>query len=177
PRISPDGTRVAYVVTSLDRESNEYRGTIWVASLDGSEERRRFTSGERRDALPRWSPDGRWLAFTSNRGDKEQKPQLYVIPAEGGEARRLTDLKEAVEDAVWSPDSTRLAFTARDPDEAYEEEDEKRRRPRRFTRVFFKLDTVGWTGDRRRHIWVVGLDGDEPRKLTDGDFEDDHPAW
>ena len=177
PRISPDGRRVAYVVTSLDRESNEYRGTIWVASLDGSEEPRPFTSGERRDALPRWSPDGRWLAFTSNRGDKEQKPQLYVIPAEGGEARRLTDLKEAVEDAVWSPDSTRLAFTARDRDEAYDEEDERKRKPRRFTRVFFKLDSVGWTGDRRRHIWVVGLDGGEPRKLTDGDFEDDAPTW
>src|SRR5436190_2181323 len=177
PRISLDGRRVAYVVTSLDRDSNEYRGTIWVASLDGSEEPRPFTSGERRDGLPRWSPDGRWLAFTSNRGDKEQKAQLYVIPAEGGEARRLTDLKEAVEDAVWSPDSTRLAFTARDRDEAYDEEDEKKRKPRRFTRVFFKLDSVGWTGDRRRHIWVVGLDGGEPRQLTDGDFEDDAPTW
>src|SRR5436190_3766289 len=177
PRISPDGSRVAYVVTSLDRESNEYRAAVWVAPLDGSSEPRRFTSGERRDRLPRWSPDGRWLAFASNRGEKEQKPQLYVIPAEGGEARRLTDLKEAVEDAVWSPDSTRLAFTARDPDEAYEEEDEKRRQPRRFTRVFFKLDSVGWTGDRHRHIWVVDLAGGEPRRLTDGDFEDDNPAW
>ncbi len=177
PRIAPDGSRVAYVVTSIDRESNEYRGRVWVAALDGSEEPRPFTSGERRDGLPRWSPDGRWLAFTSNRGEKEQKPQLYVIPAEGGEARRLTDLKEAVEDAVWSADSSRIAFTARDQDEAYEEEDEKKRRPRRFTRVFFKLDSVGWTGDRRRHIWVVGVDGGEPRKLTDGDFEDDNPAW
>src|SRR3954463_10333922 len=130
-RISPDGSRVAYVVTSLDRESNEYRAAIWVAPVDGSEEPRPFTSGERRDGLPRWSPDGSWLAFTSNRGEKEEKPQLYVIAAEGGEARRLTELQEAVEDAGWSPDSTRVAFTARDRDEAYEDEDETRRRPRR----------------------------------------------
>jgi dipeptidyl aminopeptidase/acylaminoacyl peptidase len=177
PRISPDGSRVAYTVISLDREANEYRGAIWVTPLDGSAEPRPFTSGERRDTMPRWSPDGRWLAFTSNRGEKEQTAQLYVISAEGGEARRLTDLKEAIEDVAWSPDSKRLAFTARDRDEAYEEEDEKKRQPRRFTRVFFKLDSVGWTGDRRRHIWVVDLDGGEAQQLTDGDFEDEHPAW
>jgi dipeptidyl aminopeptidase/acylaminoacyl peptidase len=176
-RISPDGSRVAYVVTSLDRESNEYRAAIWVAPVDGSEEPRPFTSGERRDGLPRWSPDGRWLAFTSNRGEKEEKPQLYVIAAEGGEARRLTELQEAVEDAGWSPDSTRVAFTARDRDEAYEDEDETRRRPRRFRRLFFKLDSVGWTGDRHRHIWLVDRDGGGARRLTDGDFEDDNPTW
>src|SRR5437762_13758901 len=119
PRISPDGRRVAYVVTSLDRESNEYRGTIWVASLDGSEEPRPFTSGERRDAMPRWSPDGRWLAFVSTRGDGPKTPaNLYVIAAGGGEARRLTDRKESVESIAWSPDSTRIALASRGRREA-----------------------------------------------------------
>ena len=177
PRISPDGDRVAYVVWSIDRESNEYRGAIWVVPLDGSAEPRRFTSGERRDGMPRWSPDGRWLAFTSNRGGEKQTAQLYVIPAEGGEARKLTDLKEAVEDAAWSPDSTRIAFTARTRDEAYEEEDERKRKPRRVTRLFYKLDSVGWTTDRRRHIYVVGLEGEEPRQLTHGDSEEETPTW
>jgi dipeptidyl aminopeptidase/acylaminoacyl peptidase len=177
PRISPDATRVAYVVTSIDRDSNEYRGAIWVAPLDASAEPRRFTSGERRDTTPRWSPDGRWLAFVSNRGDEKTQPQLYVIAAEGGEARKLTDSKEGVEAVTWSPDSTRIAFAMRSRDEAYEDEDEKDRRPRRFTRVFHKLDTVGFTGDRRKHVFVVGLDGGEPSQLTDGDAEDDQPAW
>ena len=176
PRISPDGKRVAYQVWSIDKDSNQYRGAIWVAAVDGSEEPRQFTSGEKRDASPRWSPDGRWLAFTSNRGDDKAAANLYVIPSEGGEARKLTDLKESVESAEWSPDSTRLVITARARDEAYEEEDERKRKPRRFRRVFHKLDSVGWTGDRRKHIWIVDLDG-KTTQLTDGDFEDDQPTW
>jgi dipeptidyl aminopeptidase/acylaminoacyl peptidase len=179
PRISPDGTRVAYQVWWIDEDANDYRGAIWVAPLDGSEEPRAFTSGERRDAMPRWSPDGRWLAFVSTRGESPKTPaNLYVIPAEGGEARRLTDRKESVESIAWSPDSTRIAFASRVRDGAYDdEEDEKKRAPRRVTRLMFKLDSVGWTTDRRKHIFVVGLDGDEPRQLTDGDCEDDGPAW
>lgn len=177
PRLSPDGSRVAYVVTSVDREQNAYRGAIWVTALAGSAEPRQFTSGEKADGSPRWSPDGRWLAFTSNRGDDEKTPaQLYVMPADGGEPRRLTDGKESVESPAWAPDSRSLAFARRDRAEAYEEEDERKREPRRFTRLFYKLDSVGWTGDRRKHLFVVGLDGEE-RRLTDGDCEDDEPAW
>src|SRR2546430_10400911 len=177
PRISPDGSRVAFVVTAVDRESNEYRGAIWVAPLDGSADPRPFTSGEKRDSTPRWSPDGNWLAFASNRGGEKAPAALYVIPAGGGEARKLTDLKESVEAVAWSPDSTRLAFTARVRDEAYEEEDERKRAPRRFTRIFFKLDSVGWIGDRRKHVFVVDLETAETTQLTRGDFEHDNPAW
>jgi dipeptidyl aminopeptidase/acylaminoacyl peptidase len=179
PRVSPDGRRVAYVVSRTDEEANTYRTAIWVAALDGSEEPRQFTSGERNDGSPRWSPDGRWLAFVSNRdGDeKKAKGQLYVLPADGGEPRKLTDGKESVESIAWSPDSSRIAFARRVPDEAYAEEDDRKRAPRRFTRVFFKLDSVGWIGDRRRHVFVVGLDGGDERQLTDGDCENDTPAW
>src|SRR5436190_13186915 len=179
PRISPDGTRVAYQVWSIDEDANDYRGAIWVAPLDGSAEPSAFTSGERRDAMPRWSLDGRWLAFVSTRGDGPKTPaNLYVIAAEGGEARRLTDRKESVESIAWSPDSTRIAFASRVRDEAYDqEEDEKGRAPRRVTRLFYKLDSVGWTTDRRQHIFVIDVDGGEPRQVTDGDCEDDGPAW
>ncbi|HJQ73766.1 MAG TPA: S9 family peptidase [Gaiellaceae bacterium] len=179
PRLSPDGRRVAYVVTRVDRDESRYRSAIWTATLDGSEEPRQLTSGERSDGSPRWSPDGRWLAFVSSRDGEEDKAhgELYVLPADGGEPRRLTDGDESVESIAWSPDSSRIAFARRVRDEAYEEEEDRKRAPRRFTRLFFKLDSVGWTGDRRRHLFVVGLDGDDERQLTEGDCENDEPAW
>ncbi len=176
PRLSPDGTTVAFVVGSVDKDANEYRGAVWLAAADGSAPPRRFTAGAKADADPRWSPDGTRLAFTSNRADKTS--QLYVMPVAGGEPRKLTSLKEDVTQAVWSPDGTRLVFVARVRDAAYEEEDDKKRLPRRFTRLQYKLDSVGWTADRPQHLFVVPADGSvEPLQLTDGDYEDHSPCW
>jgi dipeptidyl aminopeptidase/acylaminoacyl peptidase len=178
PRLHPDGERVAYVVWWIDRESAEYRSAIWLAAVDGSSPPRRLTSGDHRDSSPRWSPDGTRLAFVSNRGTEKPLGQLYVLPLEGGEAVKLTDLKDDPADLAWSPDGVRIAFAARVRDEAYEEEDERKRAPRRFTRLHYKLDNVGWTGDRRQHLFVVPADGSaEPEQLTSGDFEHSAPTW
>jgi dipeptidyl aminopeptidase/acylaminoacyl peptidase len=177
PRLSPDGSAVAFVVWRIDEQANEYRSAIWLAAADGSAPPRRLTFGDRRDADPRWAPDGRRLAFTSNRdGDAMQ---LYVLPADGpGEPVKLTDLQESVQQVAWSPDGRRLVFAARVRDEAYEEDDDARRRPRRITRLWYKLDNEGWTIDRPRHLFVVPADrSSEPIQLTSGDYEDEHPAW
>ena len=176
PRISPDGRTVAFVVWGIDREANDYTASIWLVPTDGSGEPRRLTRGKKQDGAPRWSPDGSRLAFVSNRETKAK--QLYVLPVEGGEPLQLTELDEDVSEVAWSPDSTRLAFSARVRDPAYEEEDERKRKPRRFERLQYKLDDEGWIGDRRRHLFTVPADGSgEPVQLTDGDFEDAYPSW
>jgi dipeptidyl aminopeptidase/acylaminoacyl peptidase len=176
PRLSPDGKTVAFSVWSIDKDANEYRGAIWTVPLDGSREARRFTSGEKRDASPRWSPDGSKLAFTSKRGGDHM--DLYVIPADGGEPVRLTTCKDDVTDPEWSPDGSRIAFVSRVPDSAYDEKDDKKRPPRRLKRLKYKLEATGWTIDRPQHLFVVPADGSgEATQITDGDFEDVHPSW
>jgi dipeptidyl aminopeptidase/acylaminoacyl peptidase len=178
PRLHPDGARIAFVVWSIDRDANDYRSAIWLASRDASTPPRKLTSGEARDGAPRWSPDGTRLAFVSSRGDEKSPSQLYVLPIDGGEATKLTELDEDASDIAWSPDGTRIAFATRVRDPAYEEEDERRREPRRFTRLHYKLDNVGWTGDRRKHLFVVAADGSRPpRQLSSGDFDHDAPSW
>ena len=176
PRISPDGRVVAFTAWGIDREENDYTASIWLVPLDGSAEPRRLTREEKIDAAPRWSPDGSRLAFVSNRDTKAR--QLYVLPVDGGDPLKLTELDEDVTEVVWSPDGARLAFSSRVRDQAYEEEDERKRRPRRFERLQYKLDDEGWIGDRRRHIFTVPADGSAaPQQVTDGDFEDAAPSW
>lgn len=176
PRLSPDGRTAAFVVWSTDRETNDYTASIWLVAVDGSAQPRRLTRGKKQDVAPRWSPDGSRLAFASNRDSKAK--QLYVLPVEGGEPLQLTELDEDVTEVVWSPDGTRIVFSARVRDPAYKEEDERKRRPRRFERLQYKLDDEGWIGDRRRHLFVVPADGSSPPvQLTDGDFEDAAPSW
>ena len=89
PRVSPDGRRVAFVVTTLSEEKDEYSSNIWLVEVAGGEPRR-FTTGPKRDTAPRWSPDGSHIAFISDREPKK-KGQLYVISVNGGEPVRLTD--------------------------------------------------------------------------------------
>jgi dipeptidyl aminopeptidase/acylaminoacyl peptidase len=177
PRLSPDGSTVAYVVASIDPDTKEARAAIWAVPLDGSEPPRRLTWGPRSDTNPRWSPDGRWLAFTSERdGDVAQ---LYVLPVDRpGEPVALTGLKESVEAPAWSPDGTRLAFLARDHDPDDDVEDVAKRPPRRITRLQYRLDHEGFTFARRHHVYVVGRDGASPAlRITEGDMEDGAPSW
>src|SRR3954447_14343746 len=103
-RLSPDGNTVAFVRAWVDEETHEPRSAVWSVPVDGSAQSRQLTAGAKRDGMPRWSPDGRWLAFTSGRGD--DPAQLFVLPADGpGESRQLTKMLEAVEAAVRAPRS------------------------------------------------------------------------
>src|SRR5882672_2997959 len=178
PQISPDGRRVAFVVTTLSEERDEYLANIWVVDVAGGAPRR-FTAGPRRDVEPRWSPDGTRLAFLSERAPKD-KLQLYVMPADGGEPTKLTALDNGVTSVAWSPDGRRLAFLSpvggeREPDS--EEEKRKSRPARVITSVKYRFNGEGFVYDRRPHVFVVSSDASAPVQLTDGDFADADPVW
>jgi Tol biopolymer transport system component len=114
-RIAPDGRTLAFTVTRLDEEADDYRSAIWVVPADGSAPARRFTSGGGKDSTPRWSPDGTRLAFLSDRDGG--KAQVYVLNVTGGEARQLSPMPEGAGAPVWSPDGARLVSVVRTGDE------------------------------------------------------------
>ena len=178
PQISPDGRSVAFVVTTLSEEKDEYLSNIWLVSAAGGEPRR-FTTGPRRDTAPRWSPDGARLAFVSER-EAGRKGQLYVMPAAGGEPTCLTDLRHGVSAPEWSPDGLRLVFAARvgGPPEPESEEDKRKSKPPRvITTLKYRFNGEGFTYDRRSQVFVVAADGGEPRQLTEGDHDHVDPVW
>ena len=178
PQFHPGGRRIAFVVTTLSEARDEYLSGIWVVDADGGEPRP-FTRGPRRDTAPRWSPDGHWLAFVSER-EKKGKGQLHVMPADGGEPVRLTDLKPGVTSPAWSPDGRRLAFVSRVGgwQEPTDEEERERSKPPRVIDVLkYKSNGVGFVYDQPQQIFVIARDGGAPRQLTTGAFDNRHPAW
>jgi dipeptidyl aminopeptidase/acylaminoacyl peptidase len=175
PQISPDAERVAYVVRGVDTEKNERQTSIWVAPLDGKARARRFTFGTK-DNSPRWSPDGRSLAFVSDRGDK---PQIMIAPLDGGEARTLTKAPHGVNELAWSPDGTRIAYLARAGDwkDAKDRNAVEKAAPRVIKHLRYRLDTIGYFDDRRTHIFVIDVEGGDAKQITSGDYYDQQIAW
>ncbi len=177
-QISPDGRRVAFVVTTLSEERDEYLSAIWLVDTEGGEPRQ-FTAGPLRDRFPRWSPDGRHLGFISER-EAGKKGQVHVMRADGGEPRRLSDMRHGVGGFAWSPDGSRLVFGARvgGPPEPETEAEKRLSQPVRvITTLAYKMNGEGFVYDRRSHLFVVAADGGPARQITDGDWDDLHPAW
>jgi dipeptidyl aminopeptidase/acylaminoacyl peptidase len=180
PHLSPDGATVVYALTRIDLDDDAYRSQLWAVPADGSAPARRFTNGPR-DAAPRFSPDGRWIAFV--RATDEAAPQLHVMPADGGEPRRVCEHPLGVSGIAWSPDSTRIAYLARVPEEGRYGTDEKvppgKEPARRITTRRYRLDGVGYTIDRRPHVFVVDAHAEdaEPLQVTRGEFDHGAPAW
>ena len=175
PSLSPDGGRLAFVRSQVDRESTETHSQIMVLDV-ASGESAPFTVGKN-DSGPKFSPDGRHLAFV--RPDDAGKSQIWVMPTDGGEAHRLTDVAGGITDVAWSPDSNALAFVSDvDPDRAPDDHDPKKEpRVSVVSRIRYRADGLGWRGEAFRHIFVVDRESGETRQLTDGEGDDSAPAW
>jgi dipeptidyl aminopeptidase/acylaminoacyl peptidase len=199
--LSPDGSRVAFVMYSIDRAKNESRSAIFLLRLDEQGqaigEPRQLTSGSKRDTEPTWAPDSQRLLFLSNReGDKKQ---LWLLNTDGGEARKLTSMLHGVDEASWSPDGQWIAFTAamastddddvlmgrKQLDEAakkrYEEDD--RFHLRTITTINYRLDGRGLY-EKFSQLFVMpapatdeALDAASIRRLTAGEYDHTQPIW
>jgi dipeptidyl aminopeptidase/acylaminoacyl peptidase len=179
PNLTADGATVAYVVGVPDEETDRIATSIWVGSTGqgGKSSSRPFTTGPR-DSCPRWSPDGRWLAFI---GEQDGRVQLFVAPLQGGAPRAVTDHPSGVSGPVWSPDSRRLAYVTRSGPwtSPADRSAVERSAPVVLTDLYNRYDNVGWLDQRRSHLWVVDVETGPSgaRQLTDGDWEDFDPAW
>ena len=175
PSLAPEGDRLAFARAWIDKEIMEARSQIVLMSFSDGETVP-FTQGKQ-DSSPKFSPNGQFIAFL--RPDEKNRRQLWVIPVDGGEARQLTKLPGGVSEFSWSPDSKRLAVVSDvDPDRLPDDHDPKKDpRVKVVRRLRYRFDTLGWRGDAHRHILLVDLDGDEPRQLTDGDWDDLSPVW
>src|SRR6059036_164264 len=115
PQISPDGREVAYVLVTVNEKEDRYDTSLWSVATTGSAAPRRLTAGPRVSS-PRWPPDARTIAFTRAPGEKD-KPQIYLLPLSGGEARKLTDVPHGAGAPLWSPDGKTIAFPSDTNDE------------------------------------------------------------
>ncbi len=185
PQISPDGSRVAFTRVHVDREADDYRTAIWLAGVAGGEARA-LTFGAK-DRQPRWSPDGRTLAFVRT-PEGSTEGELWLLPTGGGEARKLVALAGGVSSPAWSPDGTRLAFTSGFNPALDEPKKEKpKHEPGRIvTKPVFRENDSGFIDfDHRDHVWVVEVPGADaapaaapkPRALTRGRFAEGAPRW
>jgi dipeptidyl aminopeptidase/acylaminoacyl peptidase len=161
-RLSPDGNRLAFTVSEPPK--GDTRNTdIWMLDLR-TREVRRFATSPKEDRSPNWSPDGKRLAFLSNR---EERTQIYAMPVDGGEAVALTKGKMDVESFNWSPDGRQISFLATEPKS---EAEEKREKDKDDARVVDK-------DDKRTRLWVADATSGEARRVTSAPWQVQEAHW
>ncbi len=179
PQISPEGDQIVYTISRLDLASDKGQADLVMTSWDGARTVQ-LTHSPGVESQPRFSPDGRWIAFLSARDDEDEADQVWLLDRAGGEADRVTDLRGGVSDFVWSPDGRSLALVVLDPESNPCEADGDTPctpAPIVIDRYKFKEDEVGYLGARREHLVRFDLDGRVATPLTSGPYDDALPAW
>jgi dipeptidyl aminopeptidase/acylaminoacyl peptidase len=179
PQISPEGDWIAYTIATADHAKDETVTHLWMTSWDGKQTVQ-LTNSERGEHTPRWSPDGKSLAFLASRGADDEAPeQVWLLHRAGGEAQVLTDYKADVLDFDWSPDSKRLALIVMDEDPARElkADDKKTPPPIVIDRFYFKEDETEYLGELRQHLYVFDIGARKSEPLTSGRYDEGQPAW
>jgi dipeptidyl aminopeptidase/acylaminoacyl peptidase len=182
PQFSPEGDWIAYTVSKDDAEKDSSRSRIWMVSAAGGEAVP-LTGESFSSSQPRWSPDGKYLAFKSSRDDKPA--QVYRLSRMGGEAVQVSKTVQSVGSFEWSPDSTKLLLVLQDPTAAELEaakaggkpDEDKATPPYVIDRLQFKEDYTGYLDRRRTHLYLLDIQSGTQTQLTGGDFDDSEPAW
>lgn len=182
-RISPSGDHVVYSQERVNPKNEKKYSNLWIIPTDEGHPYQ-FTFGDHKDIKPRWSPDGKLIAFLSNRHDQDSPPQIYLIPFQGGEARLVAEIEGKIDSLNWSPDGSKLLCKIRktDQEEIERQKDEDKKdleiASRHYDRVFFKYDGDGYLPHERWHIWSVNIKNGEVNQLTDDPiFDEKDPAW
>jgi dipeptidyl aminopeptidase/acylaminoacyl peptidase len=185
PQISPDGDWVAYTVRQPDPKTDKNETDIYMTRWDGSQTIR-LTTSKGAETTPRFSPDGRFIAFLSDRDYDEETDQVWLLNRAGGEAERITEFKGGVLDIAWSPDGKKLALVVTDPDPnacdpekegGKESCEEKTPKPIVIDRYRFKLDETGYLGKQHDHLFLLDVSTRKSEQITSGQYDDEMPSW
>jgi len=175
--VSPDEDRVAYTVEWTDEKDKKYYSNLWVVGLSDGQARQ-FTFGKFSDSQPCWSPDGKRIAFVSTR---RKKQGIYVIPADGGEARKIIEEDGVFRSLSWSPDGRKLlcSFRKNDPKPGDDSKGSKGTAPvvREVNRLFYRLDGMGFLPKDHFHVYTFDVETSERRQLTKGKYDELHPCY